>query len=62
MDYFKHILEKNSNNIYAANGIAAIMAELGDIEPAQKIFNQVTTIWFDVISCVNPGPRRAVLF
>ncbi|BDA40854.1 RNA polymerase-associated protein CTR9 homolog [Coccomyxa sp. Obi] len=41
MEYFKHILEKNSNNIYAANGIAAIMAELGDIEPAQKIFNQV---------------------
>ncbi len=45
MDYFKHILEKNNNNIYAANGIAAIMAEMGDIEQAQKIFNQVSTIY-----------------
>lgn len=53
MEYFKHILEKNSNNIYAANGIAAIMAESGDIEQAQKIFNQVTTMYFHLISCIG---------
>lgn len=41
MDTFKIILQKNHSNIYAANGMAAIMAEQGHLEQAQKIFTQV---------------------
>lgn len=41
MSFFKHVLERNHANVYAANGIAAVLAEQGDIELAHNILTQV---------------------
>ena len=52
MSFFKHVLERNNANVYAANGIAAILAEQGDIEPARKVLTQVLSC-DTLFSCQN---------
>ncbi|CAL8139556.1 unnamed protein product [Orchesella dallaii] len=51
LNYFKTILEKESNNIYAANGVGCILALKGLLTEAREVFSQVreaTTDFKDV--------------
>jgi tetratricopeptide (TPR) repeat protein len=57
MGFFKHILEWNSANVYAANGIAAVLAEQGDIEQARKILTQVLPCGAFVYSVSHVPPH-----
>jgi len=41
LDIYRQVLQKSEGNIYAANGIGAALAELGDYTTAQKIFMMV---------------------
>lgn len=41
LDTYRQVLVKNEGNIYAANGIGAAIAELGDYNTAQKVFMMV---------------------
>ena len=47
LETYRQVLQKNEGNIYAANGIGAAIAELGDYNTAQKVFMMVslTTGW-----------------
>lgn len=42
LDTYRQVLQKNEANIYAANGIGAAIAELGDYNTAQKVFMMVS--------------------
>ncbi len=42
LDTYRLVLQKNEGNIYAANGIGAAIAELGDYNTAQKVFMMVS--------------------
>ena len=41
LDTYRLVLQKNEGNIYAANGIGAAIAELGDYNTAEKVFMMV---------------------
>lgn len=42
LETYRLVLQKNEGNIYAANGIGAAIAELGDYNTAQKVFMMVS--------------------
>ncbi len=42
LETYRQVLQKNEGNIYAANGIGAAIAELGDYNTAQKVFMMVS--------------------
>lgn len=40
-DAYRRVLEKNESNIYAANGMGAVLAENGHLTTAREIFTAV---------------------
>lgn len=58
LDMYMRVLEKQNGNIYAANGVGAVLAEQGKVELARKVLSQVccccpfTCKWVDV-SCLQ---------
>ena len=43
---YKQVLRNDGRNLYAANGIGAIMAMKGYIREARDVFSQVNKTWF----------------
>jgi hypothetical protein len=41
LDYYLMVLKSEPNNVYAANGLGAVLAEMGQLEEAKNIFNEV---------------------
>jgi len=49
-DFYRRILEKDALNVYAANGLGTVLAEMGDIFKAKEIFNRVREVSEDGIA------------
>jgi len=49
-DYYKGILKKDPTNTYAANGMATVLAERGEIFKAKEAFNRVREVSSDSIA------------
>jgi tetratricopeptide (TPR) repeat protein len=43
-DYYKRILQKDTSNAYAANGLGAVLAEKGELFKAKEVFNRVREV------------------
>ena len=41
IDQYIGVLKSDHSNVYAANGLGAVLAELGRLEEAKAIFNEV---------------------
>jgi len=44
LQHFSAVLRKDQHNIYAANGVAAVLAEKGNLMQAREIFTSVSPI------------------
>ncbi len=50
LDLYRQVLNKHEGNIYAANGIGAAVAELGEYSSAQKVFMLVSALYKELIT------------
>ena len=44
LQHFSAVLRKDEHNIYAANGIAAVLAEKGNLMQAKEVLTTVSTL------------------
>lgn len=42
--FFYHVLNEDRKNVYAANGLAMVCAEKGELDAARDIFTRVNTL------------------
>jgi RNA polymerase-associated protein CTR9 len=49
-DFYKRILQKDTANAYAANGLGTVLAEKGELFKAKEIFNRVREVSGDAIA------------
>lgn len=49
-DFYRRILQKDSANAYAANGLGTVLAEKGELFKAKEIFNRVREVSGDTLS------------
>ena len=49
-DYYKRILQKDTANAYAANGLGTVMAEKAELFKAKEVFNRVREVSGDTIA------------
>lgn len=49
-DFYKRILQKDTANAYAANGLGTVLAEKGELFKAKEVFNRVREVSGDTIA------------
>ena len=52
LDQYNQVLKADHSNIYAANGLGAVLAELGKLQEAKDIFTEVQVVGFGTPSLV----------